>query len=74
MLMCDHCDFASQNNTDLEKHISEKHNADSETFEIKLEIFCLVENDKNVLETRQIIRLTNQREVESVDKAYVDKN
>ena len=76
ILKCDHCDFASKNNTDLEIHISEKHNADSETFEIKLEVFCLVENEKNVLETRQnlIDKLNNLKEIESVDKVYVDKN
>ena len=64
----------TQNNTDLEMH-SEKNNEDRETFDIKIEIFCLVDGEKDVLVTRQnlIEKLNDQKEVESVEKVYVDK-
>ena len=75
-MVCDKCEFTSPNNQKMELHMTEKHDPNCEIFDIKLEIFCLVEDGKDVHVTRQILidKLKNQEEVETVDKVYVDKN
>ena len=48
----------------------------SDTIEVKLEVFLLVEDETNVLEARKALieNLSAMDEVEKVEKVYVDKN
>ena len=78
---CDQCDFIAENNEEMEIHKTEKHDAikNSESIEIcdiKLEIFCLVEKGNDVFETRKVLmdKLNDRKEVEAVEKVFVDKN
>ena len=77
-LNCDQCEISFETDEQLQLHVTEKHGAreNNETCEIKLEIFCLVENENDVFATRtmSIEKLNEQNEVESVDKVFVDKN
>ena len=71
------CDFDAENEQDLDTHISENHNneKDIEISEIKLEIFAIVNFENDVLQARKDIieKLCKQKEVEKVDKVFVDK-
>ena len=75
---CDQCEFTCEKDEELQVHMTEKHDANdkSETYDVKLEIFCLVENENDVFETRTKLmeKLNQLKEVESVDKVYVDKD
>ena len=77
-LKCEECEFVAIRQSDIDNHVAEKHNAveSPETNEIKLEVFILVEYDLDVFEARKALidRLSDQKEVEKVEKVYVDKN
>ena len=75
---CENCDFASENQNNLNKHLAEEHNnekEEEEVFDIKLEVFALVDIDNDVLKARGrvIEKLKDQKEVIEVSKVFVSK-
>ena len=65
--ICDQCKLTFEKDEELQAHMTEKHDANdkSETCDIKLEIFCLVENEDDVFATRTklIDKLSELKEV-----------
>ena len=57
---CDQCEFFSGSDEELQVHITEKHGAieNFETSVIKLEVFCLVQNENDVYNQTNIDRET----------------
>ena len=73
---CDQCEFIARNKEHLKKHIHLKDDHETESSEIKLEVFAIVDFGMDVYEARNAIidKLNAQDEVDKVLKVYVDKN
>ena len=77
IISCDKCDSIFENEEDLNKHLTEKHEKvkDTKLSKIGLELFALVDWDNDVMEARKRIldKLGTTDEVQDVLKVHVDK-
>ena len=75
-IKCDQCEFIATNKEHLKKHINLKDDHETESSEIKLEVFAIFDFGMDVYEARNAIidKLNAQDGVDKLLKVYVDKN
>ena len=72
LFKCEYCDFVSETNDDLNKHMTQKH--EEPVSELKFQLYAVVENNLEVMDARTKIieKLNKQKEIENILSVFVN--